>query len=74
MQKLRLQVVEAEAVDAEAIQKLSLPHPCFQPFQRPPYPKGAFTLDTKQPKFDVIDNLRKVSTSRKFRERLLNFT
>ena len=27
--------------------------------------KGAFTLDAKQPKCSVIDNLRKVATSRK---------
>ena len=30
--------------------------------------------DTKQPKFDVIDNLRKVSTGRQLREQFLNFT
>ena len=31
-------------------------------------------MDAKQPKFDVIDNLRKVSSGRKLRERLRNFT
>ena len=31
-------------------------------------------MDVKQPKFDVIDNLRKVSTGRKLRKRLLSFT
>ena len=30
-QKLRHQVVEVEAVEAEAIQKLPLPHPCLKP-------------------------------------------
>ena len=30
--------------------------------------------DGKQPKFDVIDNLQKVATGRKLRERLLTFT
>ena len=34
---------------------------------------SAFTLDAKQPKFDVIDNLRKVSTGGDFRKQLLNF-
>ena len=33
--------------------------------------KGAFALKEKQPKFNVMDNLRKVSTGRKLRERLL---
>ena len=35
---------------------------------------GAFTLDAKQPKFDVIDNLRKVSTGGKLREWLFTLT
>ena len=30
-------------------------------------PKEAFTLDANQPKFDVIDNLRKVAIGRKLR-------
>ena len=36
--------------------------------------QDAFTLGAKQPKLDVIDNLRKVLTGRKLSKRLLNFT
>ena len=39
--------------------------------------KGAFSLDAMQreaTKCDVIDSLRKVATSRHFREQLLNFS
>ena len=40
------------------------------------FDRNAFTLDVKQcdakqPKFDINDNLRKVSTGRKLRERFL---
>ena len=34
--------------------------------------KGAFRLNAKQPKFDVIDSLRKVATGRNLREQLRN--
>ena len=34
--------------------------------------KGAFRLDVKQPKFDVIDSSRKVATGRNLREQLRN--
>ena len=37
-------------------------------------PLGTLTLDSKQPKFDVIDNLEKISIVCKLRERLLYFT
>ena len=33
-------------------------------------PKDAFTPDTKQPKFDIIDNMRKVATDSSLRKRL----
>ena len=34
--------------------------------------KGAFRLDAKQPKFDVINSSRKVATGRNLREQLRN--
>ena len=37
-----------------------------------PKSKGAFRLDAKQPKFDVIDSSRKVATARNLREQLRN--